>query len=162
LLRRVGDDDPAGALLFRLLDALHDQAVVEWTNVDCHVTKTSLPVPTEGPGCVVWMELFRNALARAAPTKTVAPSGQGGSMGFCSATRRRRRPPVGSDAATGSEPGCGRTKTPGRTRRCVSYAPRWPAWPLDDRPHPMLLLHQRDGWIREGTCVASTRLPARH
>src|SRR5262245_22367488 len=46
LLGRVGDDDPAGALLLVLLDALHDQAVVEWTNVDCHVTKTSLPGPT--------------------------------------------------------------------------------------------------------------------
>src|SRR5690242_9526016 len=41
----VGNDDPAGALLLLLFDALDDQPVVEWTNVDCHVAKTSLPAP---------------------------------------------------------------------------------------------------------------------
>src|SRR4030095_12422366 len=35
LLRRVGNDDPAGALLLAFLYTLHDQAIVKWTNVDC-------------------------------------------------------------------------------------------------------------------------------
>src|SRR6185369_401882 len=50
LLRAVGDDDAAGALLLAIVDALHDQPVVKWTDVDCHVAKTSLPGPFGGSG----------------------------------------------------------------------------------------------------------------